>query len=208
MREPPACPVVVLPLSHVHLLPWALANVKVCRFQLLQELMPCGQLCPILCDSMDHSPPGSSVLGISKARVLEWIAISFSRGSSWPRDPTRVSHVSYTAGEVFTHWAIREALQEPGHFVFLHCTSILKHLPRFSDGKNTLQEGWVPRGTLVFILLLQISLCSSWLEDRTATSFGTILRAHSRGKRKRIQHHPQREMSTMIDNSGIFFMHW
>ena len=42
--------------------------------------------CLILCDPMDCSPPGSSVHGISQARVLEWVAISFSRGSSLPRD--------------------------------------------------------------------------------------------------------------------------
>ena len=41
--------------------------------------------------SMDCSPPGSSVHGISQARILEWIAISFSRGSSWPSDQTHIS---------------------------------------------------------------------------------------------------------------------
>ena len=40
------------------------------------------QLCPTLCDPMDCSPPGSSVHGIFQARILEWVAISFSRGSS------------------------------------------------------------------------------------------------------------------------------
>ena len=43
-----------------------------------------AQLCPILCDPMDCSPPGPSVHGISQARRLEWVAISFSRGSSQP----------------------------------------------------------------------------------------------------------------------------
>ena len=47
------------------------------------------QSCPILWDSIDCSPPGSSVRGILQARVLEWVSISFSRGSSWPRDWTR-----------------------------------------------------------------------------------------------------------------------
>ena len=42
--------------------------------------------CLTLCDPMDYSPPGSSVHGILRARILEWVAISFSRGSSWPRD--------------------------------------------------------------------------------------------------------------------------
>ena len=49
------------------------------------------QLCPTLCDPMDYSPPGSSVHGISQARILEWVAISFPEGSSWPRDWTGVS---------------------------------------------------------------------------------------------------------------------
>ena len=44
------------------------------------------QLCPTLCDSVDCSPPGSSVHGILQARILEWVTISFSRGSSRPRD--------------------------------------------------------------------------------------------------------------------------
>ena len=44
------------------------------------------QSCPTLCDAMDRSPPGSSVHGIFKARILVWITIPFSRGSSWPRD--------------------------------------------------------------------------------------------------------------------------
>ena len=53
------------------------------------------------------SLPGSSVHGIFQARVLEWIAISFSRGSSRPRNRTRVSR---TAGRCFTIWATREAI--------------------------------------------------------------------------------------------------
>ena len=57
------------------------------------------QLCPTLCDSMDCSPPGSSVHGILRAGILEWVAIPFFRGSSQPRDRTRVS---CTAGRFFT----------------------------------------------------------------------------------------------------------
>ena len=59
-----------------------------------------------LCDHMDCSLPGSSVHRIFQPRVLEWVAISFSRGSSQTRDQTRVSHI---AGRRFTIWAIREA---------------------------------------------------------------------------------------------------
>ena len=53
-----------------------------------------AQLCPTLGDPVDCSPPGSSVYGIPQARRLEWVAIPFSKGSSPPRDRTRVSYVS------------------------------------------------------------------------------------------------------------------
>ena len=55
---------------------------------------------------MDCNPPGSSVHVILQARILEWVAISFSRGSSQPRDQTQVTHI---AGRLFTDWATREA---------------------------------------------------------------------------------------------------
>ena len=55
--------------------------------------------CPTLCDLTDCSPPGSFVHGISQAGILEWVAISFSRGSSQLRDQTRVSCI---AGGFFT----------------------------------------------------------------------------------------------------------
>ena len=45
----------------------------------------------LFCDPMDCSPPGSAVCGIFQARILEWVAISSSRGSSWPRDQTHIS---------------------------------------------------------------------------------------------------------------------
>ena len=64
------------------------------------------QSCLTLCDPMDCSLPGSSVHGIFQARVLECIAISFSRGSSGPRNWTRVSCI---AGRRLTVWATREA---------------------------------------------------------------------------------------------------
>ena len=66
------------------------------------------QSIPTLCDLMDCSLPGSSIHRILQARILEWVAISFSRGSSWPRDRTRVSCI---AGRFFTVWATREAYQ-------------------------------------------------------------------------------------------------
>ena len=83
------------------------------------------QSCPTLWDPMDCSLPCSSVHGILQARVLEWVAISFSRGSSQPRDQTRVS---CTVGRRFIVWATREVrrtsltslksqLQTNGHYL-------------------------------------------------------------------------------------------
>ena len=57
--------------------------------------------CPTLCDCMDYT-----VHGILQARILDWVAVPFSRGSCWPMDRTQVSHI---AGELFTSWATREA---------------------------------------------------------------------------------------------------
>ena len=53
-----------------------------------------AQSCPTLCDPIDCSLSGSCIHGIFQARVLEWIAISFPRGSSWPRNWTQVSHIA------------------------------------------------------------------------------------------------------------------
>ena len=59
-------------------------------------------LCPTLCNPMACGLLGSSVHGILQPRILEWIAMPFSRGSFWPRDRTQVC---YTAGGFFTRWA-------------------------------------------------------------------------------------------------------
>ena len=68
------------------------------------------QLCPTLCDPMDCSRPGSSIHRILQARILEWVAIPFSRGSSWPRDGTRVSCI---AGRFFNVCITRKANYNP-----------------------------------------------------------------------------------------------
>ena len=71
-----------------------------------------SQPCPKLCDPMDCSPPGSSVHGLSQARMLEWVVLPFSMGSSQPRDQTRVScisrwilyHLSRQGSPVMCNW--------------------------------------------------------------------------------------------------------
>ena len=69
-----------------------------------------AQSCPILCDSMDCSPPGSSVHGTLQARILQWVAMPSSRGSSQPRDQTQVSCI---VDRFFTIWTTREAHNYP-----------------------------------------------------------------------------------------------
>ena len=79
-----------------------------------------AQSCPTLCDPVNFSPPGSSVHGVLQARILEWVAISFSRGSSWSR---------------IQGW-------NPG---LLHCRQILYHLSpqrRPSKGIHNVNRSW------------------------------------------------------------------
>ena len=61
------------------------------------------QSCATLCDTMDCSPPGSSVHGILQARILEWVAMPSSMVSSWPRDWTCVSYISCIGRRVLYH---------------------------------------------------------------------------------------------------------
>ena len=72
----------------------------------LHTVVLCYSLSPTLCDLMDCSLPGFSVHGILQARILEWVAISSSRLSSWPRDET---HVSCIGRWILYRWAPREA---------------------------------------------------------------------------------------------------
>ena len=74
----------------------------------MEQAVLVAQLCLTLCDPMDYSPPGSFVHGILQTSILEWVAIPFSRGSSQPRDWTRVFCI---AGRLFTLWVTKETLQ-------------------------------------------------------------------------------------------------
>ena len=75
--------------------------IKILLLSLINIQRRCAhaQLCPSLCDPRSCSPPGSSVRGISRARILEWVASPFSKESSRPKDWTWVSHF---AGRFFT----------------------------------------------------------------------------------------------------------
>ena len=95
----------------------------------------------LFCDPMDCSLPGSSVHGIFQARVLEWLVISFSRGSSQPRDRTLLSCI---AGRCFTIWATRETCS---HFditqtrVVSHTNFIYELSTAFKDFQTSRRDG-------------------------------------------------------------------
>ena len=102
------------------------------------------QSCLTLCNSMDCSPPDSSVHGIRQVRILEWVAIPFSRESSWLRDQTWVSCI---AGAFFTIQATREALK---------CTLEWMYPPKFVCWSPIFQY-------LRMWLYLEVGLLKWWL---------------------------------------------
>jgi len=104
---PTATPFLHGTLSHIPTVSWGYSIT--CLYSSKYGMCVClaAQSCPTPCDPMDWSPPGSSVHGILPARILEWVAIPFSRESSQPRDRTQVSR---NADGFFTIWAPREAL--------------------------------------------------------------------------------------------------
>ena len=110
--------------------------------------------CLTLCDPLDYT-----VHGILQARILEWVAFPFSRGSSQPQDRTQVSRI---AGGFFTSWTTREA-QEVAQFCLTLCNPMNCSLPG-SSVHGILQARileWVP---------LSVSTVSSQPKDRTQVS--------------------------------------
>ena len=116
-----------------------------------------AELYPTLCKPVDCSPPGSSVHGILQARILQWVAILFSRRSSRPRDWTRVSRI---VGRRFTVWVTREVLSVLQlNIKWPHLFSCLVILLAVSS-KLSYYSGPVVKGLIVtwfYFLLLRIS---------------------------------------------------
>ena len=114
---------ILLNLLRFHLWPKICSILKNVTYALEKKVYPSAfgwnvlkvsevaQLCLTLCDPMDCSLPGSSIHGTFQARILERIAIFFSRVFSWPRDQTWVSCI---AGRLFTIWATRKGLKRGG----------------------------------------------------------------------------------------------
>ena len=117
---------------------------------------------------MECSLTGSSVHGILQARVLEWVAISFSRGSSQPRDWTRVSCI---IGRFFTIWATREVLgvkDQPRQHIkkqrhYLANKGLSSQGSGFSSGHVRMweldyKESWVPKNWCFWTVVLEKTL--------------------------------------------------
>ena len=103
--------------------------------EIVRKLVVRTTLYELFCNPMDCSPLGSSVHGISQARILEWVAIPFSRGSFWHRDCTPITCVSCIAGRFFTsvppekpvYFYIDTCLNAPRHFHSVPPTTHSKH---------------------------------------------------------------------------------
>ena len=134
-----------------------------------------AQLCSTLCDPMHCSLPGSSVHGILQARILEWVAIPFSRGSSRTRDRTRVSCIT---GRFFTIWATREASRQHikkqrHHFAHKgpYCQSYGFSSSHVQMWELDHKEGWAPKNWCFPTAVLEKILGSLGLQgDQTSQS--------------------------------------
>ena len=112
-----------------------------------KSLQSCQTFCnPMDCNPMDCSPPGSSVHGILQARLLEWVIMPSSRGSTWSRDWTRVSLC-------LLHWQVGSLpLAPPGKPIFIISSAVL-------DFTNHLYSSWY---LTLFHTLFLAFLFSCW----------------------------------------------
>ena len=106
-----------------------LTNVHMCKVTSLART---------LCDSLDCSLPVYSVYRILQARRLEWVAIPYSRGSSWPRDRTHIFYVSCIGRCILYHWATREAcLTYTAYFLPIYAP---RHIMWIDEARETASD--------------------------------------------------------------------
>ena len=135
---------------------WCIQHVCVCVCVYTQLL----QWCPALCDPMDHSLPGSSLNGMLRARILEWVATPFSRRSSQSRDQIRVSFISCIGRQILYHCTTWEAPKSIYLYIEIYiymcptlcdpmdCSTpgfpVLYYLPEFAQTHVTLSRWCYP----------------------------------------------------------------
>ena len=104
----------------------------------MSRVFASAQSCLTLWNFRDCSLLGSSVPGIFQTRILQWVAISYSRGSSWPRDRIRVSCVSCTGRQILYHFATWEVLENPLYMAILRVSRSGHVFPRVKQGEAAL----------------------------------------------------------------------
>ena len=102
------------------------------------------QSCLTLCNSMDRGLSGPSVHGILQPRTLEWVAMPFSSGSSWPRDQTQVSCI---AGRFFTVWTTRDILSHPAYVQPLNLARFI-FVEEGGNQNTTEHDSWLWRSAV------------------------------------------------------------
>ena len=135
---------------------------RITLINVISEWVLLAQSCPTLCDPTDSSPPGSSVHGILQVRILQWVAISFSRGSSQIRHQMWVSCI---ANRFFTIWATREA-----PIMWWASSNSLQALvanSEISSYRRILTQGWNSEILPEFLLFWP----GLWIWENTAPSF-------------------------------------
>ena len=124
-----------------------------------------AQSYPTLCDLIDYISADSSVHGIFQARILEWVAIYFSRGSSWPKDETCISCASCIGGEYFTSLSHQDitntdyqVMKSPDYIVLFYRDIIHKILPpslkqawnKILTASNMVRSTWLKKLIILF----------------------------------------------------------
>ena len=115
-----------------------------------------AQLCPTLCDPMGYSSPGSSVHEILQARILEWVVISSSRGTTRPRDWTQVSCIT---GRFFTIWATRGRpswAQKLLEFLKIVCNLMIKKKKELDLSNHQFEKSGGKKNPTIFYCCISI----------------------------------------------------
>ena len=157
---------------------------------------------------MGCSLPGSSVLGILQARILEWVPTSFSRGFSWPRNQTWVSCI---AGRFFTNWATREALCSAKQLQTVHqWMSVFVFQIWF-----TMTGSWTTLRNYHFIDFSKPLFIFSYWEnsEKAMAPYAVFLPGESHGRRSLVGGSPWgrslRVRHDWVTSFSLFtFMHW
>ena len=158
-------------LTRTNFFTWATVGIGIIYFSPCMCSCSVAQLCPTLCNPMDCSQSGSSVQGIFQARVLEWVAISSSKGSSWSRDQTHVSWSPVSpvlGGRFFT----AEPLGKPVYMYIFICVCIHIHIYIYMHMHN-----WRRTHSSVLAWRIPGMEESSWLPSMGSQSIGRDLAA-------------------------------